>query len=194
MQKQLQKKKDIEIQAGSRFQQKLEQDKVFQDYKQQATQSQRALELLSKGLGVADAGARTTFAKGIFGEVGNLAIQEQMAVSGSPMLYQKWETLWKKNTEGTLGDQDRADMIEVALAIKQNSPKVLNKIAMERATAEKQISGVNVDRIAQSLSRDNATGQIFIKVVHRGRVKQIPINDFPRAVREEKAQLYTGKK
>jgi hypothetical protein len=193
-QKEEQKKRDIEIAAGARFQQKLEQDKVFQDYKQQATQSQRALELLSKGLGVADAGARTTFAKGIFGEVGNLAVQEQMAVSGSPMIFQKFQTLFSKFTQGTLGDEDRADMVEVALAIKENAPKVLQKIAAQRAQAEKNISGIDVSKVANSLSVDNATGNVKVKIIYKNRIKNINIEDYPKAVRDYGAKLYTGKK
>jgi len=188
-----QEKRRIQKEAGARFQTKLEADPVFKDYRQQATQSQRALELLSKGVGVADAGARTTFAKGIFGEVGNLAIQEQMAVSGSPALGQKWESLWKRYTEGTLGDQDRADMVEVAAAIRDNAPSVLSKIASQKAVAEQQISGVDVSSVAQALTKDVTTGKIKVKIIYKGRVKNIDIEQYPEAVRDYEAKLYTGK-
>jgi hypothetical protein len=181
------------IAAGTRFQQKLEMDPTFQDYKAQQVQSQRALELLAQGLGVADAGARTTFAKGIFGEVGNLAVQEQTAVSGSPALQQKWETLWKKYSEGTLGDQDRADMIEVASAIRARAPGIIAKLANQKAVAEQQISGQDVSAVAAALSKDVTTGQVKVKVVYNGRIKNINIEDFPAAVRDYKAKLFTGK-
>lgn len=190
----IQKEEDRKIAAGARFEQKLDLDPVFKDYKNQLTQSQRALDLLAMGKGVADAGARTTFAKGIFGEVGNLAIQEQEAVSGSPMIAQKYNTLWKRWTEGTLGDADRADMIEVAAAIRNHAPKVLRKIAYQRAEAEKAISGFDVSDIAKALSKDQTTHETTVKVVYKGRVKEIPAHKFPEAMKlDPTLKIYTGK-
>lgn len=189
-----QKEQDIEIAAGARFQQKLEQDKVFQDYKNQMVQGQRALEFLAQGRGVSDAGLRTVFAKGIFGDVGNIAVQEAAAISGSPMLFQKYETLrdmWFKGTR--FGDQDRADLIEIAALVRDKAPGVLQKYAQQKAQAEQQISGVDVSQVASALSRDSVTNEVMVKVLYNGRIKSIPIRQFPEAVRKYKATLYTGK-
>lgn len=193
-QKKEQKEQDIEIAAGARFQQKLEQDQVFKDYKNQMVQGQRALEFLAQGRGVSDAGLRTVFAKGIFGDVGNIAVQEAAAISGSPMLFQKYETLkdmWFKGTR--FGDQDRADLIEIAALVRDKAPAVLQKYAQQKAQAEQQISGVDVSQVASALSRDSVTNEVMVKVLYNGRIKSIPIRQFPEAVRKYKATLYTGK-
>ncbi len=189
-----QKEQDIEIAAGARFQQKLEQDQVFKDYKNQMVQGQRALEFLAQGRGVSDAGLRTVFAKGIFGDVGNIAVQEAAAISGSPMLFQRYETLkdmWFKGTR--FGDQDRADLIEIAALVRDKAPAVLQKYAQQKAQAEQQISGVDVSQVASALSRDSVTNEVMVKVLYNGRIKSIPIRQFPEAVRKYKATLYTGK-
>jgi hypothetical protein len=193
-QKEEQKKKDIEIAAGARFQQKLEQDKVYQNYKNQMVQGQRALEFLAQGRGVSDAGLRTVFAKGIFGDVGNIAVQEAAAISGSPMLFQRYETLrdmWFKGTR--FGDQDRADLIEIASLVRDKAPGVLQKYAQQKAQAEQQISGIDVSKVASALSRDSVTNEVMVKVLYNNRIKSIPIRQFPEAVRKYKATLYTGK-
>lgn len=189
-----QKEQDIAIAAGARFQQKLEQDPVFKDYKNQMVQGQRALEFLAQGRGVSDAGLRTVFAKGIFGDVGNIAVQEAAAISGSPMLFQRYETLrdmWFKGTR--FGDQDRADLIEIAALVRDKAPAVLQKYAQQKAQAEQQISGVDVSQVASALSRDSVTNEVMVKVLYNGRIKSIPIRQFPEAIRKYKATLYTGK-
>jgi uncharacterized membrane-anchored protein YhcB (DUF1043 family) len=192
--RQEQKDKDKNISAGARFQQKLESDKDFLDYKNQARNSQRAVELLSLGKGVADAGTRTVIAKGLFGDVGNIAVQEAAAISGAPDLLTKYETFKDMFNKGTrFGDTDRADLIEMALMIRERAPGVINKIAMKKAEAEKEISGADVSSVAKALSKDVTTGKVFVKVIYNGRVKQIPIEDYPRAVKEFKAKLFTGK-
>lgn len=189
-----QKEQDIEIAAGARFQQKLEQDPVFKDYKNQMVQGQRALEFLAQGRGVSDAGLRTVFAKGIFGDVGNIAVQEAAALSGSPLYYQRYETLrdmWFKGTR--FGDQDRADLIEIAALVRDKAPGVLQRYAQQKAQAEQQISGVDVSQVASALSRDSVTNEVMVKVLYNGRIKSIPIRQFPEAIRKYKATLYTGK-
>lgn len=192
--RQEQKDKDQNIAAGARFQQKLESDKDFLDYKNQARNSQRALELLSLGKGVADAGTRTVIAKGLFGDVGNIAVQEAAAISGAPDLITRYETFKDMFNKGTrFGDTDRADLIEMASMIRERAPKIIEKIAMKKAEAENKISGADVSDVAKSLSKDVTTGKVMVKVIYNGRVKQIPIEKYPEAVKQYKAKLFTGK-
>ncbi len=189
-----QEEKRKKIAAGARFQQKLESDKDFIDYKAQARSSQRALELLAQGKGVSDAGTRTVFAKGIFGDVGNIAVQEAAAVSGSPQYLARYETLrdmWFKGTR--FSDQDRADLISIATMIRDKAPGVITKIAEKKAEAEKNISGVDVSSVAKSLSKDVTSGEVMVKVIYNGRIKEIPIGMYPQAVKEHKVKIFTGK-
>jgi len=182
------------IGAGARFQSKLESDKDFLDYKNQARNAQRALELLSQGKGVSDAGTRTVFAKGIFGDVGNIAVQEAAAVSGAPDYLSRYQTLRDSFFKGTrFSDADRADLVQISLMIKENAPKVIEKIAMKKAEAEQKISGIDVSKVAQSLSRDVTSGEVKVKVIYNGRVKAIDIENYPEAVRKYGAKLFTGK-
>jgi hypothetical protein len=84
-------------------------------------------------------------------------------------------------------------MVEVAVAIRNHAPNVLRNLAMKRAEAEKRISGVDVTDVAKTLSRDVTTGKIMVDVIYKGRIKRIPIEKYPEAVRTHKVKLFTGK-
>lgn len=93
-------------------------DPKFRDARKTVSSTQRALALLDAGNPVADEGIKTIFPR-MFGEVGNLAVQEQERFSGSPELRRKFDRLFTKYERGTLTNEDRADLMEVAQVMQE---------------------------------------------------------------------------
>lgn len=185
-----------EITAGRKFQDNLNKNKTYLGYQAQLENSQKAIEWLAQGKNIADIGVKKVFAKGLFGDVGNIAVQEAADVAGSPSFYSKYLTLKAKyNTPGVqFSDQDRADMMEFAQVIRDSVPKKMRALSEQLAQGEKDISGRDVSKIAQSLTTDPKTGDVMVKAVVGGVRYDIPAREFPDAVRKHQAQIYTGKK
>jgi hypothetical protein len=184
-----------EIAAGSRFQQRLDQNKEYQGLQSQISNADKAIEYLSQGKNIADVGIKRVFAKGIFGDVGNLAVQEQADISGAPDFYSRYLTLKDKYSKGLqFSDRDRADLMEFAMTIRKSAPAKMKAIADRMAAAEKNISGKDVSSIANSLVTMPDSKYPKVKVVINGNIFAIDPKDYPRAVREKGAKLYTGKK
>lgn len=78
--------------------------------------------------------------------------------------------------------------------LRDSAPKKLEQLANKKALGEKALSGYDVSDIAKTLSMDTETGETTVKVVVGGKIYPINIKDYPRAVREYEAKLYTGNK
>jgi hypothetical protein len=90
-------------------------------------------------------------------------------------------------------DADRADMMKFAQIIRDSAPKKMKAIADQQALAEKGISGVDVQHITNALSKDVNTGSIKVRVQVGKDVYEIDANEYPNAVKNQGAKLYTGK-
>jgi hypothetical protein len=183
-----------QVAAGARFQQRLDSDKEYQGLKSQITNSEKAIEYLSQGVNIADVGIKRVFAKGIFGDVGNLAVQEQADIAGSPDLYSRYMTLKAKFEQGLqFSDKDRAQLMDFALMIRNNAPKKLDSVVKNRVLAEQGISGQDVSKVAASLYSSPYSNEPMVKVVYKGKIKPVPASKFSEAIGLG-ASLYTGKK
>ena len=194
-QKQMFERKNT-IQAGARVRQSLQNNKPYQAYVTQASNAQKAIEWLAQGKNIADVGVKKVFAKGLFGDVGNIAVQEAADIAGSPSLYSRYLTLKAQMTTPgyQFSDADRADMMKFAQIIKDSVPQKMKLISDQQALAEKGISGVDVQHITNALSKDVNTGKTMVKVVVDGLIYPIDSKDYPDAVRKHRATLYTGNK
>lgn len=113
--------------------------------------SGRAIELLKSGNPVADEGIKIIFPR-MFGEVGNLAVQEQERFTGSPELRRRYERLKSKWFEtGKLTDEDRADLIEVAQVMGAYDQRRLKSAFEKYAKSEELISGIGSKRIKPTI-------------------------------------------
>lgn len=187
--------KKVGIAAGARVQTALQTNKEYQAYKTQSSHAQKAIEWLAQGKNIADVGVKKVFAKGLFGDVGNIAVQEAADIAGSPSLYSRYKTLEAQMTTPgfQFSDADRADMMKFAQIIRDSAPKKMKAIADQQALAEKGISGVDVQHITNALSKDVNTGSIKVRVQVGKDVYEIDANEYPNAVKNQGAKLYTGK-
>lgn len=128
----------------------LEKDRQFTDARKGYTSSQRAIELLQSDNPVADAGIKVIFPR-MFGEVGNLAVQEQERFSGSPAIKRIWERLKTKWSEGKLSDEDRSDLMKVAKVMGEFDAKLIRQTIAEQGSAESGLGVVSGDQVLDYL-------------------------------------------
>lgn len=119
---------------------KLNSDPIFRRNREAYNAASRALPLLQAGNPVADEGIKTIFPR-MFGEVGNLAINEQERFSGSPELKRRWFRLKNKWEEGLLTDEDRSDLIEVAKVMGEFSKNAVQNEIERRIKMEASLGG-----------------------------------------------------
>lgn len=182
-----------EIAAGARFQQSLK-NKEYEGLRSEINNSTKAIEFLAQGKNIADVGIKRIFAKGIFGDVGNLAVQEQADIAGDPDIYSRYLSLKAKFDNGVqFSDKDRAQLIQFAQDIKTGAEERLKSYVDQRALAEKGISGYDVSKVASALQMTPESDEPMVKVVYNGRIKSIPVSLFPEAVKVHKAKLYKEK-
>ena len=113
--------------------------------------SGRAIELLKSDNPVSDEGIKTVFPR-MFGEVGNLAVQEQERFSGSSALARRFARLREKYSEGKLTDEDRRDLIEVAQVMFAYDKRNANKLADQYSTSTSRRTGMDAERLRESIS------------------------------------------
>lgn len=181
-----------EIAAGARFQQSLK-NKEYEGLRSEINNSAKAIEFLAQGKNIADVGIKRIFAKGIFGDVGNLAVQEQADIAGDPDIYSRYLSLKAKFDNGVqFSDKDRAQLIQFAQDIKTGAEKRLGSYVEQRALAEKGISGYDVSKVASALQMVPESEEPMVKIVYKNRIKPIPVSRFPEAVKLG-AKLYKEK-
>jgi len=128
----------------------LEKEPQFKEARKAFSSSQRAVELLQAENPIADAGIKTIFPR-MFGEVGNLAYQEQERFAGSPAIQRAWDRLFAKYKAGTLSDEDRSDLLEVASIMGEYDARRINKSIDEQIGSEAFLEDVNRDDLMQYL-------------------------------------------
>jgi hypothetical protein len=79
---------------------KLNGNKTFQAARARYQATNDAIDVLNQKNPIGDAGVPMLFAKGIFGEVGNLTAQEQARFIGSPELTNAFSRMYKKYSDG----------------------------------------------------------------------------------------------
>lgn len=93
-------------------------DDKFTRARRTVSEAGRALALLESNNPISDAGIKTIFPR-MFGEVGNIAVQEGERWGGSPDLPTRYESLKQKYfRDGTITEKDRRDLLEVARVMK----------------------------------------------------------------------------
>lgn len=122
-------------------------DPEFKRAKSGVNASNRAIELLKSNNPVSDEGIKTVFPR-MFGEVGNLAVQEQERFSGSPELSRRYFRLKEKWTEGKLTDQDRSDLIAVAQVMFEFDKQLLQSVTKAHSDSLSKQTGISEESIA----------------------------------------------
>lgn len=120
-----------------------------------------AINVLNQKNPVADAGAPMIFAKGIFGEVGNLTAQEQAKFQGSPAYDRLWTRITEKMTNGTIGWEDRKDLLDLAEAMRDASKITMKDAAQQYLTGTKEGMGFDASLIVEPFLTYNDTPSIY---------------------------------
>jgi hypothetical protein len=108
---------------------KLVGNKTFQGARARFQATNDAVDVLNQRNPVGDAGVQILFAKGIFGEVGNLTAQEQAKFIGSPELERTFNRMVEKYKNGTLAEEDRASLLKLATHMRQRAKEVAGEAA-----------------------------------------------------------------
>lgn len=101
-----------------------EQLKTYEPFKKSQVRYQAtndAINVLNQKNPIGDAGVQILFAKGIFGEVGNLTAQEQAKFIGSPELSRVFDRMLTKYKTGLLGEKDRDDLLKLAKHMRERA-------------------------------------------------------------------------
>jgi len=147
-QKQRQSNEDRRIILQTRD--KLNQDKQFNVAKTRYSATNDAINVLNQRNPIGDAGVKTLFAKGIFGEVGNLNLQERADFIGSPELNRVFDRLLSRFNTGLLGEADRSDLLKLAKHMRERAKKDTQRIA-SGYTAGLQSVGLDPSSVIQPL-------------------------------------------
>lgn len=131
-------------------------DDLFKDlevkkFRSGVSSSKRALELLVSGNPIADEGMSVIFPR-MFGEVGNLAAQEQAKFTGDPSIlnrYQRFIERLSNKTGGTLSKEDRSDLIEVAQMMHEYDRRMLNQSISRYAGSYSKQTGITSKRLME---------------------------------------------
>lgn len=124
------KDRDFETNIKLATRDKLNQDSDFKTQKTRISATSDAINILNMRNPIGDAGVTTIFAKGIFGDVGNITQEERAAFAGNPMLQQTFKRLYDKYLiTGTLEETDRDDLTSLAVGMRDHALKRSREIA-----------------------------------------------------------------
>lgn len=168
-QKQRQSNEDRRIILQTRD--KLNQDKQFNVAKTRYAATNDAINVLNQRNPIGDAGVKTLFAKGIFGEVGNLNLQERADFIGSPQYERTFERLLSKYNTGLLGEKDRADLLKLAKHMRERAKKDTQRIASGYTAGLKSV-GLDPSAVIQPLLRTEDIAPQFNLETKKKTVKQ----------------------
>ena len=147
-QKQRQSNEDRKIILQTRD--KLNMDKQFNVAKSRYSATNDAINVLNQRNPIGDAGVKTLFAKGIFGEVGNLNLQERADFIGSPQYERIYERMLSKYKTGLLGEKDRTDLLKLAKHMRERAKKDTSRIASGYTSGLKSL-GLDPSEVIQPL-------------------------------------------
>lgn len=149
-QKQRQSNEDRRIILQTRD--KLNQDKQFNVARVRYTATNDAINVLNQRNPIGDAGVRTLFAKGIFGEVGTLSDKDKQDFIGSPQYERMFDRLLSKFNTGLLGENDRMDLLKLAKHMRERAKVDTQRIASGYTTGLKSV-GLDPSAVIQPLLR-----------------------------------------
>lgn len=149
-QKQRQSNEDRRIILQTRD--KLNQDTQFNVARVRYTATNDAINVLNQRNPIGDAGVRTLFAKGIFGEVGTLSDKDKQDFIGSPQYERMFDRLLSKFNTGLLGENDRTDLLKLAKHMRERAKTDTQRIASGYTTGLKSV-GLDPSAVIQPLLR-----------------------------------------
>jgi hypothetical protein len=119
---------------------KLRGSQEFKVQSARAEATDTALKVLEQRNPIGDVGVTTIFAKGIFGDVGNITQDERRAFEGNPMLVAAFNRLYEKYIKtGKLEESDRYDLQSLAYAMNQSSTARLQELARNEIESLKSV-------------------------------------------------------
>lgn len=144
------------------------------DFKKARTRYQAtndAINVLNQKNPIGDAGVQILFAKGIFGEVGNLTAQEQAKFIGSPELQRTFDRLTSKYKTGLLGEKDRDDLLKLAKHMRERS-KLDTKNTAKAYVSGMQTLGIDpssvINPLLEASDVEPQFSSQFPKIVRKG--------------------------
>lgn len=181
---------DDVIKSNFNVKQKEEVDKTMKSFRSDKevirsrsglSASRRAYNILSLENPVGDQAMKTVYPR-MFGEVGNLAVQEQERFSGSSAIGRKWEALKNKLDNGKLTIDDREDLLELAKVMYNYDKRQLLEQARKYSDSHKAIYNYGLEKaIDPFLQEDGISDSIAketkeeFKKDRKPRYKDIPI-------------------
>lgn len=113
---------------GQNLRKELIKDPDFAKQRIRYSATNDAINILNQRSPVGDPGVTMIFAKGIFGEVGNLTAQEQAKFQGSSAYDRAWDRLTEKYLRtGKLDEADRKDLLDLAVALRDASKEGMKR-------------------------------------------------------------------
>lgn len=141
---------------------KLISDPAFKTARTRYQATNDAINVLNQKNPIGDAGVKILFAKGIFGEVGNLTAQEQANFIGSPELERKFQGLLAKYRTGLLGERDRDDLLKLAKHMRERSKLDTRNVA-KAYTSGLQSLGLDPSTVINPLLESSDVSPQFAK-------------------------------
>lgn len=154
---------------------KLTKSKEYIQASSSLTAAQKAVNMIKLGSPVSDASLLTIFPR-MFGEVGNLAYQEQARFSGSPQLQSAWERMKQKYFQtGTLPETDRKDLLEIASIMAEYEKEKIGKLIGRYAGAQSSLGDITLDQAVDYLQNFKPIEVDSAPLIRKG--KQVSAKD-----------------
>lgn len=149
---------------------KLNQDKVFQEARGRYSATNDAINVLNQRNPIGDAAVRSLFAKGIFREVGALSDSDKRDYIGSPQYERAFDRMLSKYKNGTLGEEDRTDLLKLARHMRERSKKDAFRVASSYTSGIKSF-GIDPSAVINPLL---ATDDIAPQFAQPKTAKKVP--------------------
>lgn len=166
---------------------KLNQDKDYIANKGRYNATNDAINILNKKSWAGDQGVGFLFAKGIFREVGSLTNEERTAFIADPALSNKFDMLYTKYIQkgaGTFTEQDRKDLTELAVHMREQAKKDMNRVASGYIEGTKSV-GVDPSGVINPLLATKDIQAKFINTGSKNRPKQVTQNGITYTLNEK---------
>jgi hypothetical protein len=163
---------------------KLNQEPQYKNAKGGVAAAQKAVEMLLSDNPIGDASVLTIFPR-MFGEVGNLAYQEQARFAGNPMLQASWERMKEKYLKtGKLPEEDRRDLLEIASIMAEYDRKRVQDIIGQYGGSESMLGDIDRGQMMEYLGSFAMPEVKGGSIAEKGaaRAKKLPSAPKPRRV------------